>query len=143
MTIWFDMDGTIANLYAVENWLEYLQDEDTKPYAEAKPLVNMARLAKALHKVQRNGYKIGIISWTSKNGSVIYNEATANAKIGWLKQHLPSVEWNAIQIVNYGVPKQTLADIGDVLFDDEESNRNQWGIGAYKPSQIFEILATI
>ena len=62
MTIWFDMDGTIANLYAVENWLEYLQDEDTKPYAEAKPLVNMARLAKALHKVQRNGYKIGIIS---------------------------------------------------------------------------------
>ena len=143
MTIWFDMDGTIANLYAIENWLEYLQDEDIKPYAEAKPLVNMARLAKALHKVQRNGYKIGIISWTSKNGSVIYNKATANAKIEWLKKHLPSVEWNTIQIVNYGVPKKTLADIGDVLVDDEEFNRNQWGMGAYKPSQIFEILATI
>ena len=143
MTIWFDMDGTIANLYAVENWLQYLHEENIKPYAEAKPLVNMARLAKALHKVQRNGYKIGIISWTSKNGSAIYNEATANAKIEWLKQHLPSVEWNAIQIVNYGVSKRTLADFGDVLFDDEEPNRNQWGAGAYKPSEIFEILATM
>ena len=29
MTIWFDMDGTLFDLYSVENWLEYLQNEDT------------------------------------------------------------------------------------------------------------------
>ena len=28
MRICFDMDGTIANLYGVENWLEYLIAED-------------------------------------------------------------------------------------------------------------------
>lgn len=28
-TINFDMDGTIADLYGVENWLEYLQAGDS------------------------------------------------------------------------------------------------------------------
>ena len=36
MTIYFDMDGTIANLYAVENWLPKLRNKDESPYAEAK-----------------------------------------------------------------------------------------------------------
>lgn len=142
MTFWFDMDGTIANLYGVENWLEYLINENTMPYEIAKPLVNMARLAKALHKAQRNGYEIGIISWTSKGGSANYNEKVAQAKIEWLRKHLPSVEWNEIKIVEYGVQKQTLANFGDVLFDDEMPNRKNWGFGAYEPSAIFEILAT-
>ena len=26
--IWLDMDGTIADLYGVENWLEYIKAED-------------------------------------------------------------------------------------------------------------------
>ena len=40
----FDMDGTIANLYGVENWLEMLMAEDETPYAIAKPLVNLSLL---------------------------------------------------------------------------------------------------
>ena len=32
MTFYVDMDGTIANLYGVENWLEYLINEDAFPY---------------------------------------------------------------------------------------------------------------
>ena len=32
-TIWFDMDGTIANLYGVPGWLSYLQESDPTPYA--------------------------------------------------------------------------------------------------------------
>ena len=31
ITINFDMDGTIADLYGVENWLEYLIAGDTFP----------------------------------------------------------------------------------------------------------------
>ena len=33
--IWFDMDGTLADLYGVENWLEKLRASDPSPYAEA------------------------------------------------------------------------------------------------------------
>ena len=34
-TLVFDMDGTIANLYAVENWLEDLRSENPRPYEVA------------------------------------------------------------------------------------------------------------
>lgn len=64
MTIWFDMDGTIADLYSVENWLPMLRAYDPAPYALAKPLVHMATLARLLHKAQANGYKVGVISWS-------------------------------------------------------------------------------
>ena len=35
-TIYFDMDGTIADLYGNENWLDYLEHEMTKPYRNAR-----------------------------------------------------------------------------------------------------------
>ena len=43
ITINFDMDGTIADLYGVKNWLPYLEAEDTTPYAIAKPPVEPLR----------------------------------------------------------------------------------------------------
>lgn len=135
----FDMDGTIANLYGVENWLEKLQTFDSSPYQDAKPLVNMARLAKALHKVQRKGHKIVILSWMSKDNNADYNKKVANAKKEWLARHLPSVQWDEILIVTYGTPKQKVSN--GILFDDEELNRKNWGKGAYKPTEIFAVLA--
>lgn len=135
----FDMDGTIANLYGVENWLPKLIAQDSTPYAEAKPMVNMARLARALHKAQRNGHKIAVVSWLSKNGTEQYNAEVAQAKRKWLAKHLPSVKWDKIIIVAYGTPKQKLSN--GVLFDDEQPNREAWGMGAYEPKDIFEVLA--
>lgn len=137
--ICFDMDGTIADLYGVDNWLSKLVNEDASPYREAKPLVNMSRLAKALHKAQRNGYAVKIVSWLSKGGTSEYGTAVAEAKRKWLACHLPSVQWNAIEIVAYGTPKSTIGK--GVLFDDEERNRNEWGEGAYEPAEIFAVLA--
>ena len=55
ITINFDMDGTIADLYGVENWLDYLIAENTRPYAIAKPLVNLSALARKLNALQRMG----------------------------------------------------------------------------------------
>ena len=45
ITINFDMDGTIADFYGVENWLDYLMEEDTHPYAVAEPLLRFNTLA--------------------------------------------------------------------------------------------------
>lgn len=137
--IWFDMDGTIANLYAVENWLSYLLNEDVFPYANAKVMLNFSLFARLLNKVQENGYKIGIISWTSKGGSEDYNLAVEVAKREWLNKHLPSVVWDEIRIVRYGTNKLN-ATGGGILFDDEERNRNDWGEGAHEPTEILNIL---
>ena len=105
MTIWFDMDGTIADLYSVENWLPMLRAYDPTPYANAKPLVRLATLAYMLHKVQAKGYKVGIISWLAKNSTDEYDTDVTLAKLRWLAKHLPSVKFNAIHIVPYGTPK--------------------------------------
>ena len=144
ITINFDMDGTIANLYGVDNWLGYLIAEDTTPYAVAKPLINMSALARKLNALQRAGYELAVISWLSKNGSAEYNERVTAVKMAWLKKHLPSVNWNRITIVPYGTPKQNFCyNSNDILFDDEERNRNNWTGRAYGVENIMEILREI
>jgi len=143
-TIFFDMDGTIADLYGVSGWLDSLIAEDTKPYETAKPLVNLSTLARYINKARRNGYNIGIISWTSKGGSDEYNAKVFDAKCAWLGKHLPSVCWDSINIVAYGTPKANFAkSIDDILFDDEEGNRNNWTGKAYNVDKILEILKKI
>lgn len=139
MTIWFDMDGTIADLYGVEGWLEDIKAQRTRPYDEARTLVNMSWLARLLHQVQAQGHEIGIISWTAKGGSELYNDAVVLAKTVWLHRHLPSITWDEIKIVPYGTPKK-VATHGDILFDDEEPNRTAWGEGAFTPEMIFNVL---
>ena len=137
--IWFDMDGTIADLYGVENWLDMLCAADATPYKVAKPLVNLSQLARKLNQLRRAGYQIGIISWLAKNATPEYSENITAAKLGWLKKHLTSVHFDAINIVNYGVNKWEVCGAG-ILFDDEERNRNAWQDEAYGPEMIIAIL---
>ena len=144
ITINFDMDGTIADLYGVENWLEYLIAGDVFPYANAKPLLHLASLARKLNALQRNGYNLAVISWLSKSGTAEYNEAVTEVKMAWLRKHLPSVNWNEIHIVPYGTPKQNFCNNPlDILFDDEERNRTNWTGRAYDVQNIMEILREI
>ena len=144
ITINFDMDGTIADLYGVENWLDYLIAENTKPYAIAKPLVNLSALARKLNALQRMGYNLAVISWLSKSGSAEYNEAVTTVKMAWLAKHLPSVHWDRVTIVPYGTPKENFCfSPMDILFDDEERNRNNWTGRAYGVENILEILREI
>lgn len=139
--IWFDMDGTIANLYGVENWLGYIIAEETKPYAIAKPLVNMNALARVLNRLNRNGYTINIVSWTAKNGTAEYNEAVAEVKKAWLKKHLASVKFTAIDIIPYGTNKAE--NRNGILFDDEEPNRKAWNGTAHNADNIIETLKAL
>lgn len=136
--IFFDMDGTIADLYGVDGWLDDLRAERVRPYVEARPLVNLSRLARRLNRLAANGYSVNIISWTSRGGSPEYNKAVAAAKLDWLARHLPSVKWDNVFIIGYGTPKSTCGR--GVLFDDEKPNRDEWGAGAFGPEKIFEIL---
>ena len=136
--IWFDMDGTIANLYGIHNWLDMLLMFDPTPYKQAEPMLNMSALARLLHKAQRMGYEIGIISWLSQSSCGNYDKLVTQAKLEWLQIHLPSVEFNEIKIVAYGTPKHEICS--GILFDDDEVNRELWGEGAYEPCKILEVL---
>lgn len=134
----FDMDGTIANLYGVDGWLEAIIARDARPYAEATPLVNLSALARVLNRLQREGWEINVISWLAKNSTADYDARVTEAKLGWLKKHLPSVKWDNVNIVAYGTPKATCGK--GILFDDEKPNRDNWVGVAY---DINDIIGTL
>lgn len=141
MRICFDMDGTIANLYGVDNWLAMLINHDATPYKEAETLINMNSLARLLNKLQRIGYEVGIISWLAKESTADYDKEVTAAKKAWLEKHLKSVHFDFIEIVPYGTDKNIVCkDTLDILFDDEERNRNNWNGTAYDVDNIIEIL---
>lgn len=148
-TIYFDMDGTIANFYGVDGWLDYLICGDATPYAIAKPLINFSAFARQLHRLQKLGYEIGIVSWLAKNSTTDFDELVTETKKAWLKKHLPSVEWNEINIVSYGTPKSTVVkNANGILFDDEAPNRKEWARAtdcglAFNVENILEILASM
>ncbi len=143
-SIFFDMDGCLADFYGIEGWLNYLVNSDPKPYREAKPLVNMNILARTLNALQKNGYTIGIVSWLSKSGTPEFNKIVTEVKRDWLNRHLKSVQWDEIHIVPYGTPKSTVVSIqGGCLFDDEKPNRNEWranGGVAFSEKDILSVL---
>ena len=140
-TIFFDMDGTIADLYGVDGWLDMLIASDTLPYEIAKPLIRLSALAKVLNNLQKKGYRIGIISWLSKNGTEDYNHKVTIAKENWLKKHLSSVKFDEINIIAYGTPKESFIHTeNDILFDDELKNRENWTGKAFDADNILNTL---
>lgn len=120
----FDMDGTIVDLYGVKNWLPDLKKHKATPYIKAKPLIDCHMLSEQINALQAKGYKVNIISWLSKDSNTKFDRKVTKAKIKWLKKYLPTVKFDNINIVSYGIPKSNYGK--DILFDDELSNRKEW-----------------
>lgn len=139
--IYFDCDGTFVDLYGVENWLDYLINSNPYPYMVARPLVNLSHMARLIHKAQKEGYKVGIISWLSKSGNEEYDRLVTIAKNEWLKKHLPSVTFDEIHIVKYGTSKASLGK--GILFDDEEKNRKEWEEKSGEAYDVTDMLLTL
>lgn len=134
----FDMDGTLCDFYNVPGWLEYLQESDPTPYRLAKPKLNLSALARQIHRLQRAGYEVNIISWLSKGGTADFEAEVTRVKIEWLTKHLPSVTFNHMSFVSYGVPKHTCGS--GILFDDNEQVRADWQGTAYDETQILTVM---
>lgn len=143
MKIWFDMDGTIADLYGVDGWLDMLINKDATPYAIAKPLVNLSALARLMHKAQRNGFEICIVSALAKNSTSEYDEKVKTAKMNWLKKHLASVQFDEIRFVPYTFTKNDVNSGNDILFDDEERHLTAWTGTAIHATKILETLKAV
>ena len=145
-TIYFDMDGTIADLYNVENWLPKLRAENPSPYVEAEAMINMGELQLYLSILQNRGCKLGVISWLSKGSSKSYDKMVREAKKNWLKENLPEITFDETHFVKYGTRKDYIAkDKDGILFDDSEEVRNNWRGIAVNPNteDIIEFLKKV
>lgn len=126
----FDMDGTIANLYGVNGWLEDLKAENTRPYSEAEPLYDMEKLVDILHRLQTLGWLICVTTWLAKDASKEYNKAVTKAKKEWLAKY--NFPYDEIHCVKYG---RTKADCTrkkggfQILIDDNKKVRDGWTLG--------------
>lgn len=126
----FDMDGTIADLYAVSDWLECLQAEDVRPYVEAQPMYNMDMLRDVLMTLKECGWIIAVTSWLSKESTKDYDKEVRKAKREWLEKY--NFPFDEIHLVKYGTTKAncTRALGGyQVLVDDNEAVRKGWTLG--------------
>lgn len=136
----FDMDGTIADLYGVEGWLDDLQAEKTRPYDEAKPMYNMEELVDLLHRLQKIGWLIAVTTWLAKDATKEYNKAVTKAKKNWLTKY--NFPYDEIHCVKYGRTKadctRNKADF-QILIDDNKKVRDGWTLGTTVNAQ-FDIM---
>ena len=126
----FDMDGTIADLYGVENWLEDLRSENARPYEVAKAIYDKVVLNEILEMLKAQGWRIVVTTWLAKNSTEYYKNLVRQAKLQWLaEQEFP---FDEIHLVAYGTTKANCTrKLGgfQVLVDDNEQVRNGWHLG--------------
>ena len=146
----FDMDGTIADLYGVNGWLDMLRAENPAPYIAATPMWDMSELRETLLAIMENGIEIRIITWLSMDSSESYKATTRTAKLDWLnKQNFPFDHFHGIR---YGTTKADSVrkylgeDETAILFDDNAKVRKGWTLGeTFDPTStnIIEVLKTL
>lgn len=131
--ICFDMDGTIADLYGVEGWLNHLQNENPWPYLTALPLCNMKSLRAVLLKLKKQGWEIRVISWLAKDSAPTYKDAVRMAKKAWLEHY--NFPMDACHFIEYGATKADCIrrhhENGSnfILIDDNAKIRDGWHLG--------------
>ena len=131
--ICFDMDGTIADLYKVPNWLISLRNFDPHPYRQANPMWDMEELASVLRQLQSSGIEIRIITWLSKDSTPDYDRAVRQAKREWLREQ--GFPFDHFHGVAYGATKadsvRRYLSEGDtaILIDDNAKVRQGWHLG--------------
>ena len=131
--ICFDMDGTIADFYGVNGWLEMGNSGDTTPYEIAKPLWDMVKLAAILQKAREQGIEVRIITWLWNGGNADFAERTRQAKREWLAKygfpfdHFHGVKHGATKADS--IRRYLAKDETAIIFDDSAKVRKGWHLG--------------
>lgn len=124
--IFFDLDGTLYDLYNRNGWLECILSENTSCYTDGKLLINYDEFLSVVCDLKNKGYIFGVISWMAKNSSKQYENKVRKAKTRFLQKHFTNV-FDVVHIIQYGKNKARYCENENcILFDDEKNNRIQW-----------------
>ena len=126
----FDMDGTIADLYGVEGWLDYLMAEDARPYTNARPFYDMFAMMEVLNELKNDGWRVVVTTWLAKDATKKYDKAVRKAKLEWLDRF--GFPYDELHMVKYGTTKANCTrKLGghQILIDDNAKVRKGWKLG--------------
>ena len=142
--IYFDLDGTLADLYNFKNWLPLLRASKTEPFIKAKPMYNMTELSNILQKLQSQNWSIGVISWLPMNATKKYEDRVRYAKKVWIKKYL-NIKLDEIHFTKYGKDKFKYAKVKpSFLIDDDKKNVHDWiakgGKAIFPDTNLFNFL---
>jgi len=130
--VYLDMDGTIANLYNIKNWLPRLRNEDKNIFLECEPLINEKTLFELFPS---NQYEIIILTMTPMNCSKEYHNQVIEQKCKWLEIYFPNLKKRIFK--RYGHNKN-LKNCGNaILIDDSEVIRNNFKGIALNPANLW------
>ena len=130
--VYLDMDGTIANLYAITNWLERLTNEDTSIFKECKPLISEKDL---FYFQQKAAYEIIILSMTPYKCSKLYHKNVIQQKNEWLNIHFPQIKKRIYK--RYSGNKNLKNSENAILIDDNEIIRKNFRGLALNPIDLW------
>jgi len=126
--VYLDMDGTIADLYGQENWLEMLENEKVGAFINCKPLTDMATLESHF---PADEYEITILSMTPKHASKEYCEQVIKEKNEWLNKYFPGLTKRIY--MPYGNNKNLKNSRNAILVDDSAEIRKNYRGTALEP----------
>ena len=127
--VYFDLDGTLFDLYGQYDWLYRIENEIEGVFSKGDflPELDVKKFKEVTTKLLSYGVEFGVITWLPMQASPEYEEICTKEKTEWVKKNLPFVKTICCQ--SYGIPKQnaikTRAKIM-YLIDDNKSVCETW-----------------
>lgn len=133
-TVLLDMDGTIADTYAIPNWLDQLRNESVKPFEMAEPLISESTLLSLF-----TDENIIVCTMLPKGVALgtPYADACQRAKRQWLERYFPSL--TNVLFMEYSNDK-SLGEYSKkcLLVDDSDVIRNNFNGYTLNASALLE-----
>lgn len=129
--VYFDMDGTLYDLYGQEGWLRKLRKEQSNAFLGNHRLITEKALEEYYPK---NQYEWRICSMTPKNASKEYCKQVTKEKNQWLDKYFPSIKIR--KFMAFGYSKNFRNCENYILVDDSEKIRETFKGTAVEPAWI-------
>ena len=106
LKVFFDLDGTLFDLYGKSDWLFKLENEIEGVFSsgDLMPEIDRDELYSAVADLAEFGVEFNVITWLPMQASREYQEICTAEKIAWVRENLPFI--NNIVCQPYGTPKQ-------------------------------------
>lgn len=131
----FDLDGTLYNLYSMENWLSRIEQEEKNVFTDGEFITNYDEFIECIDLLKERGYKFNVITWLPMGASKAYEKQCTEEKLKWIEKYLPFVE--KIKITPYGKEKHKQIKQG-VLIDDNKVVCSMWNGSNRKAINVSE-----